>query len=165
MDFKEQLKNSIKTPEEIENDERNSAYSSAKSLYRNIKEAFLNEAKAGNLKADDQKRIVTYVKIPFDDFLETIDVNTTVPCGFMNLRSKIVVQKMIAIKEKNRKRYEYYMSSIKEIAGEDGIKVTPVAYDYPRKEEYPIPTPIPTPSVNIFPHRFELYLKCEIVLD
>lgn len=100
MDFKEQLKNSIKTPEEIENDERNSAYSSAKSLYRNIKETFLNEAKTGNLKTDDQKRIVTYVKVPFDDFLETIDVNTTVPCGFMNLRSKIVVQKRIVIKEK-----------------------------------------------------------------
>ena len=38
------------------------------------------------------------------------------------------------------------MSSIKEIAGEDGIKVTPVVYDYPRKEEYLIPTPIPTPA-------------------
>lgn len=89
--------------------------SKASSQYRNIKDYMLLKAKNGEyVVVGSKRRIMIYQELYFDlaDLVKEEVVPVRQSTGFLNLQTRTVNKKRIAVNPSRRKEYEYFTKSI-----------------------------------------------------
>lgn len=145
MSFMDELNENKRTPEQIEEKLRESMESKASSQYRNIKNYMLLKAENGEYDIiGSKKRIMIYQELHFDlaDLVKEEIVPVRQSTGFLNLQTRIVNKKRIAVNPSRRNEYEYFTKSIIEYGKKDGMEIVPVIYCRGENKDYTIPTPI-----------------------
>lgn len=162
MSFQDELNKNTKTPQDVDNDLRKSMDVKAWYEYSEIKEYMLLKVRRGEYTISGDKKCVTiYYDLHYDlkDLVKEEEIHTRQPTGFLNLRTRDLIQRRIVVDESRRKEYDYFIESITEYGRDDDIEITPVMYDRRKGIEYTIPTPI----IGVYIFGYIFCLKCTAI--
>ena len=160
--FTEELRQNIKTPEQIINEQKELIIAQAKIDYEYIKNELMSKAKSGDyIKTDGKTHIsMNYNSMYLSDYISKDNQTTR--------RKKIFgkgydINTYIKYSIKNQNEYNLFLKTVRELAKEDNVKIEPIFLSVEFTRKQPITLPYIYTGQYSIAHVVEAYFKCNIM--
>lgn len=160
--FKDELNRNTKTPIQAINDQwekrKQQIYYSAESDYKNIKSALLLKAQSGQyIPVENKKRII----YKYDSKFLSGCVSRHENMRFAFLSGRPIIDS-VNYKIKNQQEYDYYISSLQNLARIDGMSIIPIFISVWYQKENKVTLPYTFYKDCVIGHKLNSHLECSI---
>lgn len=159
--FQDELYRNIKTPEQINKEQKELIIAQAELDYECIKHELMSKAKSGDYSKVNGKTYIytNYNSMYLPDYILRDNQTTR--------RKKILfsgydVNTNITYSIKNQEEYDLFLKTIRELAKEDDIEIEPIFLSVEFTNKQPITLPFTYRGQYSIAHKVEVYLLCGI---